>query len=277
MSQAAFRQKWGAIRAGGKKSNLEEKNIYVEPGEVPRTQRQLSLYHYFLFIKDHLSKIGAKNIIELGCGRGTIGLYCQTYLGLEVTLMDTEENAIEIARQAFSTHRAAAHFLVGDALRTGLASASFDATVSIGLAEHLDNVEDLFAEQYRILRPGGIMISLNIPKKISVQYLNTAMRAVKKLVGLYEGSVTKDYYRNSYSARQYEQFAKNAGFQRTAVVPVCPFPFYVPISRPADRFVTSLRRGLLIVRALFMKYPYKTNALLAHSHFLVGYKPNHEK
>ncbi len=272
MSQEAFHKKWAELQGGGSESNAEEKSIYVEKGEIPRTQRQLSLYHYFLFIRKHLEAIGVKDVLEIGCGRGTIGLYCREYLGLNVSLMDNEEKAIALARDAFAAHGLEAKFLVGDALHMALPDNAFDAVVSIGLAEHLDNVTDLFREQYRVLRPGGVMISLNIPRKFSVQELNLVLRFFKKLFGQYKERIGKDYYRNTFSAAQYEQFARDAGFVKTAVTHVCPFPIYVPIRRSTDRRVTAIRRAILALRGLVMPYPYKTNSLLAHAHFLVGYK-----
>lgn len=273
MSQQAFHNKWAKIREGGEESNIEEKSVYVEKGDVPRTQRQLSLYNYFLFIRQRLEEIGAKSVIEIGCGRGTIGLYCKTYMGLDVTLMDNEENAIVIAREAFAARNLDAKFFVGDALHMEIPDGSYDAVVSIGLAEHLDNVDDLFREQFRILKPGGVMVSLNIPKKFSVQHLNLVMRSFKKLLGLYKDKIGKDYYRNAFTAKRYEEFAKSVGFVRTAVTHVCPFPIYVPIRKTTDRNITTMRRTILAIRSLWMRYPYKTNGVMAHAHFLVGYKP----
>jgi len=277
MSQEAFHNKWAKIREGGDSMNFEEKSIYVEKGDVPRTQRQLSLYNYFRFIETYLRDTGAKNVMEIGCGRGTIGLYCKTYMGLDVTLMDNEEDALKIAREAFGSRNLDATFLVADALHMDIPDNTYDAVVSIGLAEHLDNVDDLFAEQYRILKPGGVMVSLNIPKKFSVQHLNIAMRFVKKMLGLYKEKVGKDYYRNTFSAKQYEAFAKHVGFEHTTITHVCPFPVYVPIRKSTDRFVTAVRRLLLKIRSVVMRYPYKTNAFIAHAHFLVGYKPANDK
>ncbi|MDP7247347.1 MAG: class I SAM-dependent methyltransferase [Candidatus Peribacteraceae bacterium] len=273
MSQKAFHNKWAKIREGGKDSNLEERSIYVEKGNKPRTQRQLSLYYYFRFIQKHLEKIGAKKVIELGCGRGTIGLYCKTYMGLDVSLMDNEEDAIKIAREAFGSRNLDAEFIVGDALDSTIPENIYDATVSIGLAEHLDNVDDLYREQFRILRPGGVMVSLNIPKKFSVQELNVVMRSIKKIFGLYKDSARRDYYRNTFSAKEYEKFAKDVGFTDTKVTHVCPFPIYVPLLRSTDRLVTTIRRGILKIRSLVMRYPYKTNRVIAHAHFLVAFKP----
>lgn len=273
MSQEAFHAKWSAIRAGGREMNLEEKSIYVERGDVPRTQRQLSLYWCFRFMRADLERIGARKVIEVGCGRGTIGLYCREYLGLDVTLLDNEEDAIQIAREAFAAHGLDATFVVGDALHTDLPDDAFDATLSIGLAEHLDNVEELFAEQLRILRPGGLMISLNIPKKFSVQYLNYAMRMIKKPLGLYRDRIFNDYYRNVYAAGEYAHFARNVGFASAEVTHVGPFPIYVPIRRSTDRAITTVRRGILRLRSLVMPYPYQKNRVMAKEHFLVARKP----
>ena len=273
MSQKAFHNKWAKIREGGDEMNFEEKSIYVEQGDKARTQRQLSLYNYFRFIEKHLKEVHANDIIEIGCGRGTIGLYCKAYMGLNVSLMDNEEDALKIAREAFSSRNLDAKFLVDDALNMDIPDNSYDAVVSIGLAEHLDNVDDLFAEQYRILRPGGVMVSLNIPKKFSVQHLNLVMRSIKKLLGLYKDKIGKDYYRNELNAKQYEDFAKKVGFERTSITHVCPFPVYVPIKKSTDRLITTMRRAYLKLRSIVMPYPYKTNKLWAHAHFIVGYKP----
>jgi len=271
MSQESFHSKWGTIHKGNVVS-ADEKSLYVEPGNKPTTQRQLNLWYYFLFIKGHLQKTGAKNVIELGCGRGTISLYLAQYLELNVTLMDNEEDAVAIAKEAFAKHNIPATFHVDDALKTQLPNNSFDATVSIGLAEHLDNVDDLFAEQYRLLKPGGMMISLNIPKKFSIQSLNTVHRFIKKLFGAYKNSVRKDYYRNTLKPQEYAALARKAGFKDVKVTHVCPFPIYVPITMKTDKRITKIRKGILKLRSLVQKYPYKTNAIAAQAHFLVGYK-----
>jgi len=273
MSQKAFHEKW-AILKEGTRDNIKEKFIYVEKVKTPQTQRQLSLYNYFRFIEKELQEIGAKDVMEIGCGRGTIGLYLADYCNMNVRLMDNEEGAMNIAREAFNNHNLDAEFIVGDALHMDIPDNSLDAIVSIGLAEHLDNVDELFAEQFRVLRPGGKMVTLNIPKKCSIQHLNTALRTIKKVLRLYKDSVYKDYYRNSFTASQYETFAKSVGFTNTNVTHVCPFPVYVPILMTTDRLITKWRNALLGVRRIFMKYPYKTNAFIAHAHFLVGTKPN---
>ncbi len=266
-----FQKKWQEINQEQKDS--DEKILFVEKDKEPITQRQLNLYYYFLFIKD-IIKDKAKNILEVGCGRGTISLYLKDYLNLNVSLLDNEIGAIEIAKKDFAKRNLTANFFVADVLQTNLEKNSFDAVVSIGLAEHFksEQVEDLFREQYDLLAPGGIMISLNIPQKFSIQFLNTIMRFFKKIAGKYTESIGKDYYRNKFRPQDYYQLAKKVGFEDVQIVNVNPFPIYTPLLISTDKKITKINKGILKIRKIFQAYPYKTNYLLSQAHFLVAYK-----
>lgn len=265
-----FSQKWTAIKQGVKEA--DERSLFVEPGKEPITQRQLNLYYYFLFIKDILQKNDSHRILEMGCGRGTMALYLTKYLGFNLTLLDYAAEAIDLARTLFAENNCQAEFVIGDALQTNFPDESFDAIVSIGLAEHFDKVDELLREQHRLLKKGGVMISLNIPQKFSIQFLNTIMRLVKKIFGSYKESVKKDYYRNRFKPKVYQNFAQKAGFKEVQIIHVNPFPIYTPVGASFDRKVTKLNKSILWLRSLLTKYPYKTNYLLSQAHFLVGYK-----
>jgi len=266
----SFSSKWSKVKSVSE--DADERSLFVDIGKKPVTQRQLNLYYYFLFIKDILEHTDAKNVLEIGCGRGTIALYLSKYLNLNLSLLDNSSDAIEIAKGEFSKYNQRATFYARDALQTGLSSEYFDAVVSIGLAEHFEDINPLFKEQYRLLRKGGIIVSLNIPKKFSIRFLNTLMRFLKKCVGAYKDSITKDYYRNLLKPREYQASAEKAGFQDVYIVHIAPFPLFTPIKMSTDKKMTSLYKFILRIRSLFQKYPYKTNSLLAQAHFLVGYK-----
>lgn len=271
-----FEQKWSEIEKQKKDSAVvsDETSLFVEKGLFPMTQRQLNLYYYFDFIKQIINKsTSIKDVMEIGCGRGTISLYLASYERKKMTLLDTSADAIAIAKDSFQKRGLDATYIVGDALDTKLPDESFDAIVSIGLAEHLDGVTSLFKEQYRLLRKGGVMISLNIPKKkISIQYLNTIFRYIKKVCGTYTELVSKDYYRNEYTSEAYADFAKQVGFYDVSITHVCPFPIYTPLGMTYDKKITKLRNMYLSIRKLWMPYPYKINKYMAQAHFLVGYK-----
>ncbi|MDP7367717.1 MAG: class I SAM-dependent methyltransferase [Candidatus Pacebacteria bacterium] len=266
-----FSSKWADV-AQKDNENSDEKSIFVNIGDVPVTQRQLDLYYYFLFIKNILNKINAKNVLEVGCGRGTISLYIKKYLHIDMTLIDNVPDALEIAKNEFNKHGETAEFYIEDALKANLPDNKFDATVSIGLAEHFESVNGLFKEQYRVLKDGGVMISLNIPKKFSIQFLNKIMKFIKKNILRRSVDIRKDYYRNSLSSKDYKKSALNAGFKKVEIVHVCPLPIYAPISIKTDRKVAKFNKFVLKIRSIFQKYPYKTNKLFAQAHFLVAYK-----
>ncbi len=275
MSEPAFDAKWSSINEEDKgRDNTEEKSIFVDVGNMPQTQRQFNLFHYFEWIKHELLAHKAHDVLEIGCGRGTIGLYMRKHMGLKVSLLDNVESAIVLAKAEFKQHNLDAEFFVEDVLKTHFPDNSFDAVVSIGLAEHFEGheIEALLKEQYRILRPNGVMVSLNIPKKFSIQYLNIVMRTVKKLLGTYHGDVRKDYFRNSLTPKNYEVLAKGAGFKDVYTMRTFPFPFFIPIRMTTDRALTKFFLFIVRLRRIFQKYPYKTNALFAQSHFLVGTK-----
>lgn len=273
-----FADKWRAI-AGQHAALADENELFVPFGGIPTTQRQVNLYYYFRFIDRVLQDRGSKDVLEIGCGRGTLALYLAAYRDYEPVLLDSADNAIAVARRSFERYGKPASFHVGNALATGLDGQSFDAVFSIGLAEHFSEADlhRLFAEQYRLLRPGGVMISLNIPKKRSVQALNTAMRTVKKWAGSYREPVGKDYFRNTLSPEAYRAAAQAAGFSDPAITHVCPFPIFTPVGRRTERMLARAYRAVLRVRALLQSYPYTTNRWLAQAHFLVAVKPHQAK
>jgi ubiquinone/menaquinone biosynthesis C-methylase UbiE len=269
MDHSSFKSKWSKIKAGDLEY-ADEQSLFVDVDCEPVTQRQLTLYYLFLFIKENLKN--AKDVLEIGCGRGTMSLYLAKYLNLNVSLLDNSPEAIEIVKEEFSKHGKEAKFYVQDATKTDIADNSFDAIISIGLAEHLDNVKALFKEEFRLLRPGGTIISLNVPKKISIQSLNSIMKFFKKYFGHHKDSIKNDYYRNSLKAKDYKRIAESVGFQDVKIVHVNPFPTFTPIRMSTDKIITKVNKFILKIRKLFQGYPYKTNYLISKNHFLVGYK-----
>lgn len=255
-----------------------ESSLFVHPGKSPRTQRQLNLYFYFQLLKSRIRGKNYHNFVEFGCGRGTLSEYLAVYLGKKVTLLDTDQNALELVRTKFSSNpHLDFHAFQADALDCGLPSDNYCVATSIGLAEHFhteDEITQFFSEQFRVLKPGGMVFSLNIPKKrLGAQRLNTLNRFIQRLLGWYNGPIKKDYYRNNFSATVYKKSAERAGFCAVEVMHVNPYPIYVPLSPSADRLVTFLRLLKLKVRGLFCDYAFATNPILGTAHFVIGYKP----
>tara|TARA_Y100000310_G_C20655136_1_gene801598 strand:+ start:1016 stop:1834 length:819 start_codon:yes stop_codon:yes gene_type:complete len=263
-----FENKWGSIL---KKGNYpDEKTLFVSEGENPKTQRQFNLYHYFEFINTKVTHGEYKTALEVGCGRGTIGLYLDKYLDMDVTLLDSSQEAIDLAKYNFDLWNGDGEFIVGDVRKLAFADESFDVIVSIGLLEHLEDYASALSEQYRVLKKGGMIISLNIPQKKSVQLLNTLYRKVLKKTS--KQNLQKDYYRNKDKPKDYKKNAEKVGFSDVKVFYVNPFPLFTPLGKTAERILTVIYGLIYSIRSLIMKYPFRGSRMLSQAHFLTGKK-----
>lgn len=267
-SNSKFEEKWKKLY-GGKSS--EELTLFVPKGKSPTTQRQFDLYWYYKFFERLIENKGYKNGLELGCGRGTLSLYLNQYEGLDVNLIDVSKDAINLAKINFNLFEAKGNFCLASCDNLPFPDSHFDIVYSIGLLEHLPDYKKTIIESYRVLKPGGIMVSLNFPSKKSVQSINDIYKKILKLATSQDCSL-KDYYRNSDGPGQYLSVARDAGFKDVFTVNVAPFPIFVPISMQTDKIIVNLYKLIVKFRLLFLNYPFKTNYLLSRGHFLVGYK-----
>lgn len=88
---------------------------------------------------------------EIGCGPGRGTLYL-VGCGLAVTALDLSGKSIALARG----RAPAAHFVQGTNLDLPFADASFDLVVSDGVVHHTPDPLRAFAENTRVLKPGGL-------------------------------------------------------------------------------------------------------------------------
>ena len=190
MKHQEFNEKWGDIVK--KEENGEEISIFVDLGKEPETFRQFHSLAYFDFIRETIKGRDYKKSLEVGCGRGTSSLYLNKYLGMDVTLVDISEDAIKLAKYNFDKFGVEGNIEVADSEKMSYEDASFDLTVSIGLAEHFKDYTQLFREQHRVLRPGGMMISLNIPKKTVYGLLGPNGAGKSTLLGICCGLIRPD-------------------------------------------------------------------------------------
>lgn len=102
------------------------------------------------------------NCLEVGCGRGSISSYFADN-GFSCTLLDSSADVLQTAMKIFTGNGHHANFVHADALDMPFETSSFDVVVSIGLLEHFENIDVLLAEQYRVLRPGGLFLGYVVP------------------------------------------------------------------------------------------------------------------
>lgn len=251
------------------KQKGQEFSLFVTQHETPKTQRQFNLFNYFSYIQKEIEGKGYSSSLELGAGRGTISLYLKKYLGFTVTLNDMSDEAMSLAKANFAHFKEDAHFVVSDARSLPFADHAFDVVTSIGLMEHLDDYAPILKEAYRVLKPGGTMIQINIPQKNSIQVLNVGYRKILKLLG---NELRKDFPRNTDTPEMYAMHAREAGFRDVRTINVNPFPLFVPIPMIVDEMLAVLYRGILKIRGLVSREPFTCSYELSQCHFLIGKK-----
>ena len=126
---------------------------YLSPGgpeEVDRVVEGLSLK--------------GKTILDIGCGSGGIALHLvERHGAAQATGFDVEQPVIEAARQRAAALGLAekARFIQGPPGPLPFADRSFDVVFSKDALLHVPDKDALFAEIFRVLKPGGVFAASN--------------------------------------------------------------------------------------------------------------------
>jgi arsenite methyltransferase len=97
-------------------------------------------------------------VLDLGCGAGTDSL-----IAAQMTGPDGHVTGIDMTREMLAKARAAAaelgasnvEFVEAEAERLPFADGTFDVVISNGVIDLIPDKDAVFAELYRVLRPGG--------------------------------------------------------------------------------------------------------------------------
>jgi ubiquinone/menaquinone biosynthesis C-methylase UbiE len=101
---------------------------------------------------------GKPKVLDLGCGTGVVSKEMQatsSTFGLDFSVQALN----------FCQERGLPRLVHGDAQRLPYTDNSFDAITSLDVFEHLPDDVEAFKESYRVLKPGGQMILLNMSKR----------------------------------------------------------------------------------------------------------------
>jgi SAM-dependent methyltransferase len=97
------------------------------------------------------------DLLDYGCGTGLVSLLLQPQVRT-VTAVDTSDGMLEILRAKVTAHQLTnVSTLLLDPGRESLPAESFDLLVSSMTMHHVEALEKLFREFYRVLRPEGML------------------------------------------------------------------------------------------------------------------------
>lgn len=100
-------------------------------------------------------------VVDAGCGVGGTCVYlARQFPNLHVTGINLSEKQLLLAREYAQREQVASRtgFVLADYCDSGLPAASADGVYAIESVCHAESKESFYAEAYRLLRPGGILV-----------------------------------------------------------------------------------------------------------------------
>ena len=149
-------------------------------------------------------------ILEMGCGIGaSVVPVAKTFPEAEVHGLDVGASMLRYAHARAQHLGVAVHFQQGNAEHTPYPDESFDCVFSCAMFHETspEATRNIFAESYRLLKPGGVVAHLEVPQRYEDESLWTKVR----------GELEREFnnepnWKNAISA-DYETLAKAAGFK----------------------------------------------------------------
>lgn len=159
-------------------NSREEKKTYVRQMFSDIAGRYDFLNHFLSFgqdyrwrrkairiVKDHLKTEHSPKILDIACGTGDLSFEAIRQIpSAQITGMDLAIGMLDIFRDKAKIRNNAITILEGDVEAMPFSDNSFDA-VTIGFGtRNFTKLEIAFSEIYRVLKPGGIFINLELSK-----------------------------------------------------------------------------------------------------------------
>lgn len=121
-------------------------------------------------------------VLDVGCGTGTLTLLAKAAVGDHGSVygLDASTEMIAVARQKAVQHRQAVNFQTGVIEALPFSDGTFDVVLSSLMVHHLppDLKQRGLAEIYRVLRPGGHLMVVDIARPVTLAQRLTMMSVV---------------------------------------------------------------------------------------------------
>lgn len=196
-----------------------------------------------LYEKKMCDDLGIKKgdkVLDIGCGRGRVAQHVATYTGANVLGINIDPDQLESAKK-FAAGRGLSHqceFKMADLNEHPFpfADNSFDAIYQIQVFSLSKNLEKLFKELYRILKPGAKLACLDWVRLQKYNANNphhaNLMKRIKPLIGAI----------GTPSAEEYVRLLKKAGFEIVISQNASIDGLQAPLIENADKFFTKVTK-----------------------------------
>lgn len=194
------------------KETSEAHYIHWTRGPV-QNQIQLAFRNHFEVFQQIIARpLKGLNVLEVGCGRGSLSAYFAD-AGSNCMLLDQSATAIDLAKNIFEANSLPADFCVGDALDLSQHYNKYDLVFSIGVLEHFASTRSVLLEQYKTLRPGGVFIGYVVPEFTDniQKYFTLTNKLLAKIYGEKQKE-KEDVFRTDLGSEHYLKEMADIGF-----------------------------------------------------------------
>lgn len=117
-------------------------------------------------LKNSAGNLAGKKVLEVGAGTGRDS-FLLAEAGAEVTVLDYADNSLTIMRGIASGSQIPVLLVKGDAFNLPIPDNTFDIVFHQGLLEHFENPQPIIDENFRVLKPNGLLLA-DVPQKYHI-------------------------------------------------------------------------------------------------------------
>jgi ubiquinone/menaquinone biosynthesis C-methylase UbiE len=156
------------------------------------------------------------SVLEVAPGPGYFAIELAKLGNFQVTGLDISETFVDIARENAAKAGVRVDFRHGNASGMPFADNSFDFLLCRAAFKNFTEPERALEEMYRVLRPGGQGLIIDLRRDASMESIRQAVAEMK--VGMLNGIITKLTFRHmllkrAYTKSEFEQMIARTKFQ----------------------------------------------------------------
>jgi ubiquinone/menaquinone biosynthesis C-methylase UbiE len=159
-------------------------------------------------------------VLEIAPGPGYLAIELAKLGNFEIMGLDISKTFVEIARANAAKAGVRVDFQQGNASRMPFADDSFDFLLCTAAFKNFTEPQRALEEMYRVLKPGGQGLIVDLRRDTSMDTINQAVTAMN--VGAVNGVITKLTFRymllkRAYTKSEFEQMISRTKFQHADV------------------------------------------------------------
>src|SRR5271169_746222 len=159
-------------------------------------------------------------VLEVAPGPGYFAIELAKLGNYAITGLDISETFVEIARTNAARAGVWVDFRRGDASRMPFADESFDFLLCRAAFKNFSEPKRALAEMYRVLKPGGRALIIDLRRDASTESIDQAIKAMH--IGAVNRIVTKLTFRymllkRAYTKGEFEELVSQTKFQHSEI------------------------------------------------------------